>query len=63
MNDNRLLIRALRGPLTLIVVGGLFAIDHAGIYRFGQTWPVLVILIGCLTLLERSGNQTAGGAQ
>jgi hypothetical protein len=63
MNDNRALIRALRGPLTLIVVGMLFAIDHAGSYRFSQTWPVLIILFGLLTLLERAGGETTGGAQ
>jgi hypothetical protein len=55
MNENRELLRALRGPLTLIVIGALFAADHAGWYGFGQTWPILIIFFGVTKLLERSG--------
>ena len=55
MNENRDLLRALRGPLTLIVIGALFAADHAGWYGFGQTWPILIIFFGVTKLLERSG--------
>ena len=47
------IIQAVRGPLMLITLGALIAIDHLGIYRFGVTWPVLVIVFGLLKLLER----------
>jgi hypothetical protein len=47
------LIRAVRGPLLLIAVGALFAIDHFARIPFYRTWPVLLILFGLLKLLER----------
>lgn len=47
------LIRALRGPVTLVTVGVLFAADHFTRYSFGQTWPVLLIVFGVMTLLGR----------
>lgn len=50
MNSN--LFSAIRGPIMLIAVGVLFAIDHAGIFGIRQSWPVLLVLIGLLKLLE-----------
>ena len=50
------LARAVRGPVTLIVLGGLFALDHFTPYSFQQTWPVLLIVFGLLTLLARGGG-------
>ncbi len=47
------LARAVRGPLTLIAVGVLFALDHFTAYSFRQTWPVLLIVFGVLTLFGR----------
>lgn len=52
-NNNALLARALRGPLTLILIGALFAIDHAGVVSFTKTWPILIIFMGVFRLLER----------
>jgi hypothetical protein len=52
MNDqSRLLVRAATGPIILITVGTLFALEKFTPYRFGQTWPVLLIIIGFLRLL------------
>ena len=34
---------AVTGPLLLIALGTLFAIQEAGSYRFRDTWPVLLI--------------------
>jgi len=53
-NNNALLVRALRGPLTLILIGALFAIDHSGIVSFTKTWPILIIFLGVFRLLERT---------
>jgi hypothetical protein len=52
-NYNVPLARAVRGPLLMIAAGSLFALDHFGSYSFSTTWPVLLILIGLLKLLER----------
>jgi len=47
------IIRAIRGPVTLITVGVLFALNNFTPYRFDQTWPVLLIVFGLLSLLRR----------
>ena len=52
------LMRAIRGPILLITVGTLFAIDHVGPYAFSTTWPALLIVVGLLKLLERSAPRT-----
>lgn len=51
---NSALITAVRGPIMLIAVGTLFAMDHAGSFRVQQSWPVLLVLYGALRLLERA---------
>ena len=49
------LMQAIRGPILMIIVGTLFAIDHQGVAPFSRTWPALLIVIGVLKLVERSG--------
>ena len=54
MNANeRSTIRAIRGPITLITVGALFALNNFTQYHFDQTWPVILIVFGLLSLLGR----------
>ena len=54
MRDNDTsLVRAVRGPVTLITVGVLFAMNNFTQYRFEQTWPVLLIVFGLLSLVRR----------
>ncbi|HUI81739.1 MAG TPA: DUF5668 domain-containing protein [Bryobacteraceae bacterium] len=48
------LLRAIRGPLTLITLGALFALNNFTPYRFSETWPVLLIVFGLLSLLGRT---------
>ena len=48
--ESRSLVRAIRGPVILITVGVLFAFDTMSEIRFSQTWPVLLIVIGLLSL-------------
>jgi Domain of unknown function (DUF5668) len=50
------LVHAIRGPITLITLGVLFAADHLTPYGFGQTWPVLLIVFGLLSLLGRGAH-------
>ena len=51
MNDqSAYLVRAATGPIILITIGVLFAFDRFTDFRFSQTWPVLLIVIGLLRL-------------
>ena len=47
------LVRAIRGPVTLITVGVLFALQNFTPYGFDKTWPVLLIVFGLMSLLRR----------
>jgi hypothetical protein len=47
------LLGAVRGPIILITVGVLFALNNFTQYRFDQTWPIILIVFGLLTLLRR----------
>jgi hypothetical protein len=47
------IMRAIRGPITLITVGVLFALNNFTPYSFDKTWPVLLIVFGLLSLLRR----------
>ncbi len=57
------LIVAIRGPIMLIAIGGLFALAQFTAYGFSRTWPTLLILLGVLKLLERAAArpQDTGG--
>jgi hypothetical protein len=49
----RSLVSAIRGPVTLITVGILFALNNFTAFGFDKTWPVLLIVFGLLSLLRR----------
>jgi len=54
MNGNSYqVIRAIRGPITLITLGVLFALQNFTRFGFDQTWPVLLIVFGLLSLMQR----------
>ena len=59
MNDASSFVQAIRGPIMLITLGALVAIDYAGVYGFWRTWPILIIVFGVLKLLERAGARPA----
>ena len=48
-------VRAIFGPMMLLVAGILFAIDYSGGPNVGRTWPVLIIAAGLLKLGEFVG--------
>jgi cytoskeletal protein RodZ len=52
-------VRAIRGPICLITIGGLFALNNFTRYRFEQTWPVILIVFGLLSLLKRGVETSA----
>lgn len=46
------MIRGLTGPAIVITVGVLFLLHqvHGGHFYFGNTWPVLLVVVGFLHL-------------
>ncbi len=44
---------AVRGPVTLITLGILFALSNFKGIGFDRTWPVLLIVFGVFTLIAR----------
>jgi hypothetical protein len=51
---NRSGMRGLRGPVMVITVGVLFALNNFTPYRFEDTWPVLIIVAGLVSILGRT---------
>ncbi len=54
------LVRAITGPIILITIGVLFAFDRFTDFRFSQTWPVLLIVVGLLKLIGGGGRFSRG---
>jgi hypothetical protein len=65
MNADPSLLHAVRGPIILITIGALFAMNNLTPFGIRETWPVLLIVVGLLSLLGRggasSGPQPPGG--
>lgn len=49
-----ILIRRLRGPAFLLLVGVIALLAQANIMSWGQCWPFFLILAGVLLLAERA---------
>jgi hypothetical protein len=47
------------GPAVLITLGVLFLIDQISRFSFHETWPILLIVIGVVKVLQ--WNSPAGG--
>lgn len=62
-SERRSLVRLVRGPIMLILLGTLFAMEQFTPYGFWRTWPVLIIAFGILKLVERiaAGPERSGG--
>ncbi|OGP68771.1 MAG: hypothetical protein A2W27_02090 [Deltaproteobacteria bacterium RBG_16_44_11] len=43
----------LTGGMILITLGILIYLSKAEIYSFGKTWPILLIVVGICTLIQR----------
>jgi len=55
-SSERPLVCAIRGPIMLIAVGTLFAFAQFTPYGIHRTWPVLLIVLGLLKLMDRVGR-------
>ncbi len=42
----------MMGPAVLITIGAIFLLDNLGALRFHNTWPVLLIVIGIVKVLQ-----------
>ena len=51
-----LLIRRLRGPAFLILLGITALLNQWGVLSFGRSWPLYLILAGVLGLAERAAS-------
>jgi hypothetical protein len=55
-----ILIRRLRGPAFLLLVGALALLNQADLLSWGKSWPLFLILAGVLALAERAAIATDG---
>jgi len=55
-----ILIRRLRGPAFLLLVGALALLNQADILSWGKSWPFFLILWGVLALAERAALAADG---
>ena len=53
INRRAMFLRAIRGPILLITIGTLFVWEQANVISFTRTWPLILIVLGILRLLER----------
>ena len=51
--NNPNLMHAIRGPIMMIALGVLFALNQMTTFTFGKTWPALLIVMGILSLGDR----------
>jgi hypothetical protein len=55
-----ILIRRLRGPAFLLLVGVIALLNQADILSWGHAWPLFLILAGVLLLAERAALANEG---
>ena len=56
-----ILIRRLRGPAFLLLVGVIALLAQAHILSWGKSWPLYLFLWGVLMLAERAALAAEGG--
>jgi len=48
--------RRIMGPAMLLTIGGLFLLENLNVANFGRTWPVILLVIGGVKLLQGSAS-------
>lgn len=61
--DSCALVNAIRGPIIMITVGTLFALDSFTPLRFHQSWPAILIVLGLLGLVGGMGRRSRRNAE
>jgi hypothetical protein len=58
-----IMIRRLRGPAILLLIGGVWLLHASGViyHPWHWFWPLLLILIGVFMLAERAALAAEGG--
>ncbi len=56
-----MMIRRLRGPAFLLLIGVIALLAQAHIMSWGHSWPLYLILIGVFMLAERAALAADGG--
>jgi hypothetical protein len=56
------IIRALRGPVWIALVGLLFFLNEFHILSWGHSWPLFIILAGVMAILDRAAYTAAAAA-
>ena len=53
--------RGIMGPTILVTLGILFLLETFNIIRFHYTWPVILIVIGLVKVLQSNAPMTGHG--
>jgi hypothetical protein len=58
-----IMIRRLRGPAILLLIGGVWLLHATGVinHPWGWFWPLLLIMLGVFMLAERAALAAEGG--
>jgi hypothetical protein len=48
--------RRIMGPAVVFTIGVLFLLENLGALGFGRTWPVILLVIGAVKLLQGSAS-------
>src|ERR1035437_1637767 len=58
-----IMIRRLRGPAILLLIGGVWLLHASGLinHPWHWFWPLLLIMIGIFMLVERAALAAGGG--
>lgn len=59
MNNSAAFFCAVRGPIVLITLGALLTVHKFGGMSFWVSWPILIIVLGVLKLLEMMAVKSA----
>jgi len=49
--------RRIRGPVVLLTIGTLFLLENLHVASFGRTWPVILLVVGAVKLLQGNASQ------
>jgi len=48
--------RRIMGPAMMMTIGSLFLLENLHVANFGRTWPVILLVVGGVKLLQGSAS-------